>query len=47
MYGTLLGIVLLVAPEPRKLVKGTWIKMPEQDYWLHYMEWVSLTHGIL
>lgn len=46
-YGVLLMIVLKWAPEPKRLVKGSFIKMPKPDYWLHYLEWVSLVHGLV
>lgn len=46
-YGTLLMVMVTFTPEPKKLVKGSWIKMPKPDYWLQYLEWVSLVHGIL
>jgi hypothetical protein len=46
-YGTILLVIFAVAPEPQKLIKGKWVKMPEPDYWLHYLEWVSMVHGIL
>lgn len=35
------------APIPQTLAKGKWIRMPDPDYNMHYLEWVSIVHAIV
>jgi hypothetical protein len=38
-------ISMTFAPIPMKLEKGKWMKITGTDYWMHYLEWISIVHA--
>jgi hypothetical protein len=46
-YFVCLVISFKIAVEPQMLIKEKWAKMTGSDYWLHYLEWVSIVHAVL